>query len=97
MPDKMRTIASEAHLGLARICSERNDLAAAELHAQHCLELTRQVDGVDTFGSYAALLARLRLARADVPGAVAILARPKPSSASTISSLGCPKSMPRGC
>ena len=72
--DPPRTIASEAHLGLARIYYEWNDLDAAQQHAQQCLQLTRQIESVDTFASYAVFLARLRLAQGDVPGAVAILA-----------------------
>jgi LuxR family maltose regulon positive regulatory protein len=71
--DPPRTIASEAHLGLARICYEWNDLQAALRHGQYCLQLTRKVDGVDTFVSYAVFLARLRLAQGDLPAAVAIL------------------------
>ncbi len=65
---------SEAHLRLARIYYEWNDLNAAQQHAQHCLQLTRQIESVDTFASYAVFLVRLRLAQGDVPGAVAILA-----------------------
>jgi LuxR family maltose regulon positive regulatory protein len=72
--DPPQTIAAEAHLGLARIYYEWNDLTAAQQHAQQCLELTRQVESVDTFVSYAVFLARLRLAQGDAPGAVAILA-----------------------
>jgi LuxR family transcriptional regulator, maltose regulon positive regulatory protein len=72
--DPPRTIASEAHLGLARIYYEWNDLDAAQQHGQQCLQLTRQIESVDTFASYGVFLARLRLARGDVPGAVAILA-----------------------
>src|SRR6266567_9280546 len=71
--DPPRTIASEAHLGLARIYYEWNDLDAANQHGQQCLQLTRQIEGVDTFASYAVFLARMRLAQGDVPGAVAIL------------------------
>src|SRR6266702_1137110 len=71
--DPPRTIASEAHLGLARISYERNDLDAAHQHGQQCLQLTRQIEGVDTFASYAVFLARLRLAQGDVPSAVTIL------------------------
>ncbi len=71
--DPPRTIASEAHLGLARIYYEWNDLDAAHQHGQQCLQLTRQIEGVDTFASYAVFLARMRLAQGDVPGAVAIL------------------------
>jgi LuxR family maltose regulon positive regulatory protein len=72
--DPPRTIASEAHLGLARIHYEWNDLDAAQQHGQHCLHLTRKIESVDTFVSYAVFVARLRLAQGDVPGAVAILA-----------------------
>src|SRR6266540_3241044 len=72
--DPPRTIAAEAHLGLARIYYEWNELHAAQQHSQQCLELTRQVESVDTFVSYAVFLAPLRVAEGDVPGAVAILA-----------------------
>ena len=72
--DPPRTIAAEAHLGLARIAYEWNDLRAAQAHGQDCLQLTRQIDSVDTFASYAVFVARLRLAQGDVAGAVAMLA-----------------------
>ncbi|HVU67406.1 MAG TPA: LuxR C-terminal-related transcriptional regulator [Ktedonobacteraceae bacterium] len=65
-------IACEAHLGLARILYQRNDLQAAEQHAQQCVQLTQQIESIDTFISYAVLLARLKLARGDIPGAMAI-------------------------
>jgi LuxR family transcriptional regulator, maltose regulon positive regulatory protein len=71
--DPPRGMAGEAHLGLARIYYEWNDLAAAEMHARQCAEVSRQMDSADTFVSYAVLVARLRLAAGDVPGAVAIL------------------------
>jgi len=71
--DPPRGMAAEAHLGLARIHYEWNDLDAAEQHAQECLQITQQADRVDTFVSHAVFLARLRLARGDVPGAVASL------------------------
>lgn len=71
--DPPRGMASEAHIGLARISYEWNDLTGAEEHAKQCAELTRQMDSSDTFVSYAVFLARLRLARADVAGAVSIL------------------------
>jgi len=66
-------MAGEAHLGLARICYEWNDLGAAEEHARQCAEVSRQMDSADTFISYAVFVARLRLAAGDVPSAVAIL------------------------
>ena len=71
--DPPRGMAGEAHLGLARICYEWNDLAAAEAHGRHCAEVSRQMDRTDTFVSYAVFVARLRLARGDLPGAVALL------------------------
>ena len=71
--DPPRPIACEAHLGLARIYYQWNDLDAAEQHGQQCLQLTRQMDSVDTVAAYGVFLARLRLAQGDVPGAAAIL------------------------
>jgi LuxR family transcriptional regulator, maltose regulon positive regulatory protein len=71
--DPPRPIACEAHLGLARIYYQWNDLDAAEQHGQQCLQLTRQMESVDTVASYGVFLARLRLAQADVLGAVAVL------------------------
>jgi LuxR family maltose regulon positive regulatory protein len=71
--DPPRPIACEAHLGLARIYYEWNDLEAAEQHGQQCLQLTRQMDSVDTFAACEVFLAHLKLARGDVSGAVAVL------------------------
>jgi LuxR family transcriptional regulator, maltose regulon positive regulatory protein len=68
-----RGMAAEAHLGLARICYEWNDLAAAQEHARQCAEVSRRMDSADTFVSYAVFVARLRLAKGHVPGAVAII------------------------
>src|SRR5207253_7458178 len=72
--DPPRPIACEAHLGLARIFYQWNDLEAAEQHGQHCVQLTRQMDSVDTVAACGVFLARLRLARGDLPGAAALLA-----------------------
>ena len=47
--DPPQPMACEAYLGLARIFYQWNDLDAAEQHGQHCLQLTRQMDSVDTF------------------------------------------------
>lgn len=70
--DQPHTIISEVHLGLARICYEWNDLDAAEQHGQQGIHLSRQYDSViDRFVIYEVLLARVRLARGDVAGAVA--------------------------
>jgi LuxR family maltose regulon positive regulatory protein len=73
--EKPLPIASEAHLGLARICYEWNDLDAAQQHAQQSLQLARQFDRVlDRFVIGEVFLARLKLAQGDVAGAAALLA-----------------------
>jgi LuxR family maltose regulon positive regulatory protein len=71
--DPPQPIACEAHLGLAHISYQWNDLDAAEQHGHQCLHLTQQMESVDASASYGVFLARLRLARGDVPGAVAVL------------------------
>ena len=73
--DQPLPLAGEAHLGLARICYEWNDLDAALAHGQQSLRLARQFDrAIDRFVLYEVLLARLNLARGDVAGAAALLA-----------------------
>ncbi len=72
--DPPRPIACNAHLGLAHITYQWNDLEAAEQHGQQCLQLTRQMESVDTVASYGVFLARLRLAQGDVLDAIAALA-----------------------
>jgi LuxR family maltose regulon positive regulatory protein len=67
-------IACEAFLGLARITYQWNDLDTAQQYGQQCLQLTRQMDSVDTFASCGVFLARLKLAQRDAVGAAAILA-----------------------
>lgn len=67
-------IAGEAYLGLARIFYQWNDLHIAQQHGQQCVQLTRQMESIDTFASYGVFLARLKLAQGDVLGAVAVLA-----------------------
>lgn len=71
--DPPQPIACEAYLGLARITYQRNDLDTAQQHGQRCLQLMRQMEGVDTFASYQVLLARLKLAQGDVSSAAAVL------------------------
>jgi LuxR family maltose regulon positive regulatory protein len=67
-------IASEAFLGLARITYQWNDLDTAEQYGQQCLQLTRQMESIDTFAACGVFLARLKLAKRDAAGAAAILA-----------------------
>ncbi len=72
--DHPQPFENEAHLGLARIAYEWNDLEAAEQHAQHALQLARQYDSViDRYVLSELFLARLRLARGDAAGAAAML------------------------
>ena len=74
--DQPLQIINEAHLGLARILYEWNDLEAAEQHAQQSLQLARQYDRViDRFIISEVFLARLKLAQGDIVGAGAMLAQ----------------------
>ncbi len=66
--------AGEAHLGLARICYEWNDLDEASQHVQQSVQLARQLENTDRSVASDVLLARLKLARGDVAGAAALLA-----------------------
>ncbi len=74
-------IIHEAHLGLARICYEWNDLDAAEQHGRQGLDLARQYDRViDRFVICEVFLARLKLAQGDVAGAAALLTQASQSA-----------------
>ena len=74
--DQPLQIIYEAHLGLARVLYEWNDLEAAEQHGRQSLHLARQYDRViDRFIVCEVFLARLKLAQGDVAGAAAILAQ----------------------
>lgn len=69
-------VASEAHLGLARLAYEWNDLAAAQEHAQQSMALAQQFEnGVDSVIHTGIFLARVRLAQRDVAGTAVILAQ----------------------
>ena len=73
--DKPLPFACEAHLGLARICYEWNDLDKAQQHAQQGIQLARQVENNDRFVVGEILLARLKIAEGDLAGAAPILAK----------------------
>ena len=74
--DRPQQIIHEAHLGLARISYEWNDLSAAEGHGQQSLDLARQYERViDRFLLCEVFLARLKLAQGDVDGAADLLAQ----------------------
>ncbi len=70
--DPPQGMACEAHLGLARILYEWNDLEEASQHAQQSAELAQQIN-VDTIAACGVFVARLKLAQSDVSGAVAVL------------------------
>jgi LuxR family maltose regulon positive regulatory protein len=67
-------VACEAHVGLARIFYEWNDLDAAHQHGLLSVKLAHQVE-IASFVSCELFLARLQLARDDVSGALASLAQ----------------------
>lgn len=73
--DQPLPIASEAHLGLAHIWYEWNDLDAAQQHAQQSIQLMRPIENNDRFVAYEVLRARLKLAQGDAAGAAAVLAQ----------------------
>lgn len=68
-------VACEAHLGLARISYEWNDLDAALQHGQQTVRLAQQLEHTDRAVAGEVFLARLKLAQGDVSGAAAILAK----------------------
>ena len=77
--DHPQQIIGEAHLGLARILYEWNDLDAADQHTQQSLHLARQYESIiDRFVISEVFLARLKLAQGDVEGAADILAKTRP-------------------
>ena len=67
-------VVSGAHLGLARIHYEWNDLDAAEQTWQRSLALARQIEHTDRAVACEIVHARLQLARGDVAGAAVTLA-----------------------
>lgn len=79
--DQPLSIIYEAHLGLARVLYEWNDLEAAQEHGRQSLHLARQYDRViDRFIVCEVFLARLKLAQGDVDGAATILAQASQSA-----------------
>lgn len=59
----------DAHLGLARIFYEWNNLDAAERHGQLSLPLARQIENTDRAVNCEIFIARLKLAQGDITGA----------------------------
>jgi LuxR family maltose regulon positive regulatory protein len=73
--DPPQPVACEAHLGLARIFYEWNDMKSAEHHAQESFQLVQQLGNTDRLVSYEVFLARLKLAQGDFAGASAIISK----------------------
>ena len=74
--DRPQQIIHEAHLGLARILYEWNDLDTAEQHARQSIHLARQYESViDRYIVCEVFLARLKLAQGEVTEAADILAK----------------------
>jgi LuxR family maltose regulon positive regulatory protein len=67
-------IACEAHVGLARIWYEWNDLETARYHGKLSVELARQLE-LASFVSSEVFIARLQIATGDVSGAILSLAQ----------------------
>ncbi|MCP1309268.1 LuxR C-terminal-related transcriptional regulator [Paenibacillus tyrfis] len=68
-------VACEAHLGLARIYYEWNDLETAMHHGQQAVRLAQQLQHTDRVVAGEVVLARLKLARGEVTEAAASLAK----------------------
>lgn len=68
-------IGCEAHLGLARIVYEWNDLEAAQRHAEQALYLARQLEQTDRAVACQLFLARLHLTQRDISDAAAMVAQ----------------------
>ena len=67
--------ACEAHLGLARIHYQWNDLDAAQQHGQRSLQLAQQLETVDTPAASWVILGLVKLARGDTAGATSLLSK----------------------
>ena len=65
--------ACEAHVGLARLHYEWNNLDKAQFHAQQSIKLAQQLENVDTPVSCQLVFARLKLAQGDLVGAAEIV------------------------
>ncbi|MEP7359569.1 MAG: LuxR family transcriptional regulator, partial [Anaerolineales bacterium] len=75
-----RSEAGVAHLGLARINYEWNDLETAEQHLQKSIALVRLSVPMYRYVATDLVLARLKLARGDAAGAAALLATAEEAS-----------------
>jgi len=65
----------EAHLGLARLHYEWNDLNAAAMHGEQAIQLAKRLEQSDRIVAGEVFLAKLKLAQGDASGAAAVLAK----------------------
>lgn len=68
-------IACEAHLGLARIMYEWNQLDSAMQHAQQTVQLAKHFEHTDRVVAGEVVLAKLQLAQGEISNAIAVLAK----------------------
>ncbi|WP_338325880.1 LuxR C-terminal-related transcriptional regulator [Paenibacillus luteus] len=68
-------VACEAHLGLARIFYEWNDLERAKKHGEQSVQLAKQFDSTDRVVAGEVLLAKVKLAEGERNEAAALLAK----------------------
>ena len=73
--DQPQPSGCEAHLGLARIFYEWNDVDTAQKHAQQSLQMAQQLVNIDRSVACEVFLARLKLSQGDVASAAATLAK----------------------
>ncbi|NDJ87353.1 MAG: AAA family ATPase [Chloroflexi bacterium] len=71
--DPNQPITCASHLGLARIHYEWNDLEAAQVYGERGVRLAHQIESIDSAAGGEVFLARLQLAKGNVPGALNLL------------------------
>jgi LuxR family transcriptional regulator, maltose regulon positive regulatory protein len=71
--DPPLSVACEAHLGLARVLYQWNDLDAAHWHGKQSVQLARQIENSDRFIASELFLARLKFAQGDTAETAVIL------------------------
>ncbi|MHB9033411.1 MAG: LuxR C-terminal-related transcriptional regulator [Anaerolineae bacterium] len=79
MGDQPLPLAHMAHLGLARIAYERNELEASQQYSERGAYLANQVESPDRFVNVGLIFARIRFALGDAAGAADILAQAEQS------------------
>ncbi len=71
--DAFQPVICLAHLGLAHISYEWNDLDAAEQYGQKCLQFSQHMESIGAFAACQVVLARLRLLRGEADQAAEML------------------------